>query len=334
LLSSADPSRDIIRSPGAADDIQVAEVLSRLFESLEITSKLIQRYYEASQVRIMPWQFLHETLSSLRKISSQLNTNGSNIAGDIMKKTMEPLEIPHDTLACDFAKLFTGSNLRLEIVGIVLATAARTALNLPHNDSIFISHLQSRSERRAFAVSMLAAADTCVSLCDKYLIANDIMTWLRIDHQALTTDVHGSSSRQTWYRIGQLLNDVMALNLHREPEGASRGPLFLEEIRSRLFTYAYRCDKAASTVTGRPPRLSKYYCNRKKPLHLHNDLLVASDQGLQQAINSLSDDGWSMQESFPSMTWLRARYVLSTFREDILQIEHGFGGDRSESALR
>lgn len=140
--------------------------------------------------------------------------------------------------------------------------------------------------------------------------------------------------RQSWYRSGQLLSDVLALNLHRQPAEALSGPLFLEEIRSRHFVYAYRIDKGICTATGRPPRLSKHYCNRNKPLHLRDEVLTAPDRNLQQAVNSLGDDGWSLQENFTAMTWLRARYIFSTFREDLLHIEHAFTGDHPESAAR
>jgi hypothetical protein len=139
---------------------------------------------------------------------------------------------------------------------------------------------------------------------------------------------------RTWCRSGQLMNDVFALNLHRDPELSSSKPLFLEEIRCRFFVSAYRTDKALSTLTGRPPRLLRHYCNRRLPLHLQDDHLMSSEQHLQKVINSLQQDGWNPQPDFQPTAWLRARYILATFREEILQVELGVGGDNRVDMLR
>jgi hypothetical protein len=143
-----------------------------------------------------------------------------------------------------------------------------------------------------------------------------------------------SAGYHTWHRSGQLFNDLLSLKIHREPEVVPSKPLFLEEIRCRFFVSAYRTDKSLSSLSARPPRLLRYYCNRELPLHLSDEQLMAPEQLLQKAINSLQEDGWNAVPNFHPTAWLRARYILSTFREEILNVELGPGDANKVDALR
>jgi hypothetical protein len=123
------------------------------------------------------------------------------------------------------------------------------------------------------------------------------------------------------------------MDFHREPE-VSSAPIFLNELRARLFAHAHNVDKSLSAIFKRPPRMLLNYCNRKMPLHLRDDQLVASGQTLQSAINALDPGGWNAQPDYHPITWLRARYIFSCFKDEIFHVELRSKSTESEAVLR
>ncbi|RYP79591.1 hypothetical protein DL769_002901 [Monosporascus sp. CRB-8-3] len=313
------------KAPDAVDKIQLADVLSHL-SKFDLISNLVCRWSQISQMSLVPSTFLEEALVSLQTSGvcfDKAVTETDTLAAKILSATVKPFVVPPNTQALEFSKLFTYCNLRLETVGLVLTIAGLAALKLPPSDALFVTHSSTNEERQAFVADMMAASDTCVTLCEKYSNPSDLTTWLRIENLTLATNRWGSASYGTWQRSGRLFNDVLLLSLHREPEDPARRPLFLEELRARFFASAYRTDKALSAMSGRPPRLSLHYCNRRLPLHLRDEHLIAPEHALQEAVNSLDGDGWSVEADFQPTAWLRARYILATFREEILYVELG-----------
>ncbi|KAK3324469.1 hypothetical protein B0T19DRAFT_464561 [Cercophora scortea] len=319
-----------VRQTNPVDELQVADVLSCLSD-LDFISKLFKRWYEVSEVRILPTRFALEAISSLRPTAASLANSPSihsqtaTTAARVLQTTLQPLVITPDTAASDFTRLMTGPSLRLETLGLLFATAGLAALKLPNTEFIFIHHAPSNTERKVFASKMASASETCLAICDRYFIVNDVTIWLRADNVTLTSLVYGNTSPQAWHVSGLLFNDIVVLNLHHQSDEASRGPLVLEEIQARVFAAAYRTDKAMSTVCGKPPRLLRHYCDRRQPLHLLDDELTGSEEDIRAAIDTLDEDGWSRRANLHSTTWLRARFVLSTFREEMLRVELGFG---------
>jgi len=145
LSPSSGTGKGTVSAAGPVDEIQVTEVLSRLPAS-DLLSRLVKRWYEVSQVCLMPAHFLGEAVQSLQFIAGRLNHDVSNVAAEILCAKLKPFVIPPDTLSSGFPKLFTGSNLRLETIGLLSTTAGLAALKLPHSDPLFfIMYLARRS---------------------------------------------------------------------------------------------------------------------------------------------------------------------------------------------
>lgn len=192
-LSPETPSANLT-GPGV--EIQLKEVLSHLSE-LDLISKLIRRWYEISQTCLFPGVFLYEALASLRLAARRFNQDfleASRLAADILSATSKPFSVPVDTQPSDFPKLFTGSNMRLEIIGLLLSTAGLAALQIPATDTLFLTVKFTKADRNTFATNMLSASDTCISLCDKYFNVNDVMVWLRSENLTLAMNFWGNTS--------------------------------------------------------------------------------------------------------------------------------------------
>ena len=123
-----------------------------------------------------------------------------------------------------------------------------------------------------------------------------------------------------WRRLGDLCTEVTATDLHREPRSPSSVPSFLLEIRRRNFAVAYRIDKSISTFLGRPPRLCLRYCSSKMPLDLDDTQLMEEGMSFDLAAASVDQNGWSTSQKTQSSAWIRLRYIMATFREEILDM--------------
>ncbi|KAI0975670.1 hypothetical protein F4678DRAFT_276977 [Xylaria arbuscula] len=327
------PVRRKGKADGAIDEIQLTDVFSCL-PDLDLISALIHRWYQASQMCLVPLHFLDEALVSLKAAANDISFEANDLASNMFSASFKSLEVLSSIEAVDFHKQFTMSNLRLEIVGLLLTIAGLAASKLPASDTLFLTHTLSKVERVSFATDMLSASDTLIDLCNRNFQPNDILIWLRSENLALAMSLRGNSNHRIWHISGQFFNDLLFLNFHRELGDDSDAPVFLNELRSQFFAAAFRVDKDLSATFAKPPRLPQHYCIRKIPLHLRHGDLVASSQTLQDAISLLHNDGWSVQPQFHPVTWLRARYIFSLFREEVLHIELGPGSPNAEDSLR
>jgi hypothetical protein len=97
-------------------------------------------------------------------------------------------------------------------------------------------------------------------------------------------------------------------------------PFFLREIRRRVFAGFYQLDKNLSTFLGRPPHLSWRYSDTKPPLDISDIGLLSDGADLEQALAELDNDGWNTHKVYQFTSWYRQRYMISTFREEILEL--------------
>lgn len=115
---------------------------------------------------------------------------------------------------------------------------------------------------------------------------------------------------------------MFLLGIHRDPDDkvASEVPFFVLETRRRLFAAAYQSDKSMATLLGRPPRISWRHCDCKLPSDISDGDLVASHHKLQLARNRLDSSGWNTNPVHQRASWIRLRYIISTFREEVLEL--------------
>lgn len=92
------------------------------------------------------------------------------------------------------------------------------------------------------------------------------------------------------------------------------------EVRRRHFCAAYQFDKGLATFLGRPPRISKRYTDSKIPLDLSDEALATNHTDLSHARAGLDEDGWSNHRPFQRATWIRVRYIVTTFRDEVLEV--------------
>ncbi|KAL4934267.1 uncharacterized protein BDV17DRAFT_278576 [Aspergillus undulatus] len=298
---------------------ETTKILSILAEGPTI-EQLVKEYYDASQSSILPFPLILDFMAGMRNVIEMGDTQQI-----LRRKTIQVLEntsrmfhIPSDTKGKDFHHLCTGPHLRLEIIGIMYAIAGRACF-------FGFAHDRFRSpagaaSRLKFVQKMLMACDAAIQVCKMLTPLSDLTSWLLYENWILSCMFHGEYSSPTWHRMGELASCVFELGLHRDCHKEEGVPTYLQEIRRRLFAGLYCSDKNIATFLGRPPRVSFRYSDRKPPLDISEEVLVADERELEAAMAELDSEGWNVHPVFQRSSWYRIRYIISVFREEILEL--------------
>ena len=97
----------------------------------------------------------------------------------------------------------------------------------------------------------------------------------------------------------------------------------VSELRKRIFCAAFATDKQLATFTGRPPALSRRYCNCQLPLDLTEAQLEAEGEELDQILSRLDVNGWNTDGVVSRASISRAWMLLSLVRDEILELSLG-----------
>ena len=110
-----------------------------------------------------------------------------------MKNTSKPLCVTHITNPRDLYKACSGDNLRLEMIGFLLATAGRS-LTFGFSPDTF-SGPANRGLRARFVDELLSASTKCLTICPLISTVNDITVWMYYENYLFTTMVCGYSGK-------------------------------------------------------------------------------------------------------------------------------------------
>ncbi|KAF4261531.1 hypothetical protein CNMCM8057_001831 [Aspergillus fumigatus] len=277
--------------------------------------QLILEFYGVSQAAVIAAPFILNALSQMQDtyhayLLDQGEAEIPALVETVLDNTGQKFNAPPTVDGAHFHRLYTGSCLRLEILGVVYALAGRASqfgLGEPKNKL-----LSSRFARR-----MLAASDTALETCRYLSPVNDLTLWLLHENLLLSTLVLGHSSSVTWHRLGELATCIFELGLHQDLDERIDLPDFLLESRRRLFAAVYQLDKSIVTFLGRPPRISRRHSNCRLPLDISDEALTGSRELAQRSVTA---EGWSCHAVYQRSAWIRVRFLISTFREEILEL--------------
>ncbi|KAL2855918.1 hypothetical protein BJY01DRAFT_231538 [Aspergillus pseudoustus] len=301
---------------------EVTKMLTYLMD-YPIIEQLLREFYAASQAAVVPSPIILNSIATMRGLIEEGETPQTlhRKTTQILENTARKLHIPPETKGKDFHQMFTGTRLRLEIIAIVYVIAAQASIFGLARDKFFRGPVGPASAARLkFARKMLAAGDTALQVCRILGSVNDLMVWMLYDNWQVCCMVLGESSSSTWHRLGELSSCIYELGIHRESHVSEEMPFFLREIRRRIFVGFYQLDKNVATFLGRPPHISWRYSDTKPPLDISDIAIISEGEELKQALRQLDSDGWNIQGAFQYTSWYRQRYMIYTFREEILDL--------------
>lgn len=178
-------------------DMQLDQVLSRLSQ-MEVVGKLVRRWWRVSPGGPITRSLLDKVLVSVESAAHRVSkghTEAKKLAIEVKEASLRPWAIIPSTSPREVAKLLTEPSLRLEAIGIILATAGTAALCLLESDILFSVLTLNAEDRHLFAKDMLSASDTCIAFCDDSSSLHDLIIWLRYTNFLLTLNLCGYAGK-------------------------------------------------------------------------------------------------------------------------------------------
>ncbi|KGO37198.1 Transcription factor, fungi [Penicillium expansum] len=300
---------------------KISEIILTL-NDFATAEALIRDYYTQSQSAIIAAPFVLNSLAPVGSMCKEsisdrnLADFTSSLTVNIIQNTSETFKVPSATRGRDFHTLFTGPAIRLEIIGLLCALAGRARYLGLASDRCD----EDRTSRSQYAHKMFAASEAALHICKILTPLNDLTIWLVHEILLLSYVVHGDSSPACWKRLGELSTDIFALGLHRDSKASSDVPEFLLESRRRQFAAAYQLDKSIATFLGRPPRIPWRYADCRMPLDISDEALATDNIVLNYSHDYLDENGWNTHGVVQRSSWIRVRFIISTFRDEILEV--------------
>ncbi|KAL4743259.1 hypothetical protein BDV11DRAFT_215390 [Aspergillus similis] len=300
--------------------------------------RLVCEFYGVTQSAVLPTAFVLSLMNEVRDFIKQSETSQTlhEKTIQVLESTVQRPRLPSDIMGKDFHKLFSGNQMRLEIIGVMYAIAGRASFFGFAQENFPAFAGNAFADRLKFSRRMLTASEKAVQICRMLTPTNDLTAWMLYENWLLSCMFHGDSSSMriadavyytgppTWNRLGELSSCIFELGLHRDSHGhGHKGediPVFLREVRRRLYAGLYHNDKNIATFFGRPPRVSWRHSDCELPLDISEEALLGDEQGLERAMAELDSEGWNMNTTFRRASWYRIRYLVSSFREEILEL--------------
>ncbi|KAJ4991457.1 hypothetical protein SVAN01_03104 [Stagonosporopsis vannaccii] len=312
-----------------------AAVLS-LLQDLPSIQKYIEKWFSfaGGVVVIEPmvkiyldglWSAWHKTLECSKVMDLQA------MSAQVWENTSKPLSrfLRRDTTPRGFCTNVTGVDLRWETVGIIVSLISLVAQSLKDGDPVFCSHDAPPVDRAALAVSMYDASEMCVQFCDNLGTLNDMYLWLLYENSIAHCSLRSQGNKLTkagydnWRKTSAFAAALQCANLHQEITVDENTPFFIAELRKRLFICSYSNDKNSAASAGRPPKLTRLYCQLQIPLDLTDAQTMSEGPELQAAIAELDADGWNQEGLVQRSTFARISATNALITEEILEISLG-----------
>ncbi|KAB8261745.1 hypothetical protein BDV32DRAFT_157774 [Aspergillus pseudonomiae] len=228
----------------------------------------------------------------------------------------------------------TWSAIRWEALGLLFTWATLALLHSPTDDRVAANFIATHGTNKASCIStMMYCSNLCISLCKEYAPTNEVLLWLlplEHIHQAiiiaLETLQHSYNKlivlgHQTWQRLGDLATEALDPTIVKPGAGNRKVPFFLSQSRRKIIASAYWMDKSLASFHGQIPRIPCLPQDFEIPLDIDDDALLAKGFPRSESLHSRVHDS-NQSDSVCSATYIRARYILGGFRDELLQLSH------------
>ncbi|RAL07260.1 uncharacterized protein BO97DRAFT_263008 [Aspergillus homomorphus CBS 101889] len=284
--------------------------------------------------RLANWQASKLTWDEYRPVlNARTNENLHSLARRLSECTMVPLPAEQDPQR--WIESFSGKNARWELIGILFTYWSYGCVSLTHDSKAISRYCASRTIKgsKDMMLHFKKCASMCIEMCSELGGINVLFLHLLYKHNIMESNVSGDKSLSCWRQHGDTIAVTTSIGLHREPSSEWKEVSFQHELKRRIYSAIFAFDKVASTLTGRPPLLSRRYSTTQLPLDISDDDILSGN--VRTAAAKLDSDGWNRNGGrvFNQATPLRARAMFARNREEILEVVECSVEHISDSAI-
>ncbi|KAK5988391.1 hypothetical protein PT974_12545 [Cladobotryum mycophilum] len=282
------------------------KILRILYDN-NICDTLVRQYYERSWVTLIPNAVIRSIVYSVRRMLDGVDANDidarlEDFANQLFHNSSRPLAIYGSMTVDQYCLSFTGKNFRWEALGNIFALAGLALMPTPDSDRPIGKEIVNSGMKAGLLEQVLEASGICLNFCERPSSANELLGFFQYNDLALRAQYYGDCSHTVWHRLGDLVTTIYAARLHQDIDLANEYPFFIRQWRRSCFAAAYYADKTIATFACRPPLMGYRYCTLFPPW----DLM-----------------GWNTEGQVHRVSFLRLRYAMSMFREEVLEVALG-----------
>ncbi|PTB66681.1 N-terminal binuclear Zn cluster-containing protein [Trichoderma citrinoviride] len=212
---------------------------------------------------------------------------------------------------------FSGANFRWEGLGLLFTFWTFGAASLSENGTAeqrkWLGHYNRRNLMQVYQNAVVKIVDLCrLSSCN-----NTMMVYLLHMHSLTESLITGDTGAEFWRHHAEAIALATFLGLHT-PQSSKSIPEASVSVQAkrRVFCSIFNMDMVVSTLTGRPPLLSSRLCSTPLPLDVSDESLLNT----KVRPHRLNEEGWNIEGKNLPATFLRAVYIISQIRSEILEI--------------
>ncbi|KAE8326045.1 hypothetical protein BDV39DRAFT_177806 [Aspergillus sergii] len=325
-ISDSDPGvADTDRTTYTIDPRQLdlgLKILDFLADNAVLVRGLVAKVYQLGRTPIIPEVLMLPALDMLWDIfEDYIAQDEPSRLRTVVRVFENSYQQVPGKLAMNVGELcqwISGKNVRWETIGSVIQIAAMGLIHTPERDATHIDP-QQRSKDEVLA-QMLEVIDQLLPLSNALPAVNQLMVCLKYYQMMIASQRFGDSSRWLYSSLGELSSCIYATGIHRYDIPTGQYPGFIDLWRRRCFAVVYSMDKTIATILGRPPSLTRHYCVLKPPLDIDDDIDTSN---YEQSLQMLDSNGWNTDGKRRPSSTVRLRFLLSTIREEILELHLG-----------
>ncbi|KAF3764189.1 hypothetical protein M406DRAFT_330540 [Cryphonectria parasitica EP155] len=216
---------------------------------------------------------------------------------------------------------FSGRNMRWECIGILFTYWGLAAL-ADHAHRPEPGRTLDAVDPRRMTLVYQHAAQLCIDLC-KGCAPNSLLLYLMYKVAILESMLSGDASPSFWGKYGEVVATATYLGLHAMPHDSTYMPTASSEARRRLISQIFVVDKVGASFCGRPPLMSRKYLLTPLPLDMSDEVLLSSPEEIAREVQRLDEQGWNRNGDHYSTTIMRARRLLMTVKEEVMELAMG-----------
>lgn len=205
---------------------------------------------------------------------------------------------------------FSGRNMRWECIGILFTYWGLASFSV------------TPQQLDIAATVYKEAAEKCIELC-RGCAPNTLLLYLIHKDAIIESMQSGDASPTFWRRLGDDVATATYLGLHAITQDGDYVPTVASEVKRRMISQIFVVDKVAASFSGRPPLLSRKYMTTPLPLDLSDEVLMADAATITRAVEDLDENGWNKKEVFQPSVIVRARRMLMTIKDEIIELALG-----------
>ncbi|RAH39940.1 uncharacterized protein BO95DRAFT_488819 [Aspergillus brunneoviolaceus CBS 621.78] len=284
--------------------------------------------------RLANWQASKLTWDAYRPVlRARTPEDLHTLARRLAECTLVPLPAEQDPGR--WVESFSGLKARWELIGVLFTYWSYGCVSLAPDSPAIASYCAGRAMKGAkeMMLHFKKCASMCIEVCSELGGVNVLFLHLLYKHNIMESNVSGDKSLSCWRQHGDTIAVTTSIGLHREPSSEWNEVSFQHELKRRLYSAIFAFDKVASTLTGRPPLLSRRYSTTQLPLDISDHDILSGN--VRNAAAKLGSDGWDRNSGrkFTQAAILRARAMFARNREEILEVLESSLDEISASAI-